>query len=194
MFEFVKDPLFQALPLAEESERRRRARERGLIFSAAELAAILKIWGDLIDGTPEHRIDALRLPMRDGGAVEIAPNNITFETKNDAPPSAEALHASMRHIAEHWQSKVVIPVDPTLSHESRLRARAYAEVYGIELDDSNECFLPLALTRAELARLPALRAEIRATHSDAPPARPDEEKRLANDYARRHPFRVPQAA
>lgn len=72
--------------------------------------------------------------------------------------------------------------------------RAYAEVYGLVLEDANECFAHLALTRDDLAALPALRAEIRARHQDAPPARPNEEEQLAAMYAARYPFRVLRAA
>ena len=194
MFEFLSDPLFHALPYRSDADRRRRARLRGLIFSPDELADLLTLWRDVIAGEPVHSIDRLTLPTHDGGTVEIAPHSIRINPPDRRPASPEALHAAMKHIAQHWNGEAAIPLDDTLSHEDRLRARAYAEVYGIKLTDTNESSLALRLTAAELARLPQLRAEIRATHADAPPARPNEEAELAATYRSRYPFRVPAAA
>ena len=194
MFEFLSDPLFHALPYGSDAERRRRAKLRGLIFSPDELAELLNLWRDVLAGEPVHSFDRLTLPTHDGGTVEIAPHSIRINQPDSRPASPEALHAAMKHIAQHWNGEATIPLDDTMSHEDRLRARAYAEVYGINLTDTNESFLALSLTAAELARLPQLRAEIRATHADAPPARPDEEAQLAAMYRRRYPFRAPAAA
>jgi hypothetical protein len=194
MFEFLSAPLFHALPYGSDAERRRRARLRGLIFSADELADLLALWRDVIAGEPVHSIDRLTLPTRDGGTVDLAPHSIRINPPESRPASPEALHAAMQHIAQHWSGEASIPYDAAASRTDRLLMRAYAEVYGVQLDDSNDCFAHLAFTRDELARLPALRAEIRATNSDVPPARTDEEAELAAMYRRRYPFRVPAAA
>ena len=174
-----------------DAERQRKARARGLIYSAEELAAILALWAGAWKGEPIHMIDRLRLPLATGGHVEISPNRVRIEQEEASP---EALRAAMLHIASHWQSKAVFCLDESMSHEERLKMRAYAEVYGIELYDANDSFLPLALTATELARLPELRRQIRATHRDAPPARPDEEQQLAAMYTRCNPFRMHSAA
>jgi hypothetical protein len=174
-----------------DAERRRRARERGTIFDADELAAILALWAGVGQGEPVHSIDRLRLSLVGGGNVEITPNRIQIEQQEASP---DALRAAMKHIAANWQGKAVIDLDEGMSREERLRMRAYAEVYGVELQDTNDSFLPLALKPAELARLPELRRLIRAMHQDAPPARPGEEQALAAMYARQNPFRNYTAA
>ena len=171
--------------------RRRRARERGLIFSADELAAILAIWAGAGQGKPVHSIDRLRLPLAGGGHVEITPNRISIEQEEASP---EALRATMLHIAAHWQGRAVFTPDDDMSRQERLRVRAYAEVYGVEVDDIDNLFRPTEFTAVDLATLPALRKQIRETHADAPPARPDEGKQLAAMYARRYPFRAALAA
>jgi hypothetical protein len=173
-----------------DAERRRQARARGLIFSADELAAILALWAGAGQGEPVHSIDRLRLPLTGGGHVEITPNRIQIEQDQASP---EALRAAMKHIAGNWQGRAVLGLDEHMSREERLRMRAYAEVYGVELTDLNDSFLPLALTVAELARLPELRQQIRDTHQDAPRAQRDEEqKRPAS--ARRLSLAAPKAA
>jgi hypothetical protein len=171
--------------------RRRRARERGLIFAADELAAILAVWAGAGQGAPAHSIDRLRLPLIGGGHVEITPSRIRIEQQEASP---EALRATMKHIAANWQGKAVIGLDERMSHEERLKLHAYAKVYGVELWDVNESFLPLALTAAERARLPEFCRQIRATHADAPPARQDERQDSAAMNARRRLLAAPQAA
>ena len=42
----------------------------------------------------------------------------------------------MHHIASDWGGKAVIPASDSVSREFRLMSRAYAEVYGIEMDDA----------------------------------------------------------
>lgn len=174
-----------------DAERQRQARARGLIYSPEELAAILALWAGAGQGEPVHSIDRLRLPLVGGGHVEITPNRIHIEQQEASP---EALRATMLHIAAHWQGRAVLDPEEGMSRQERLRARAYAEVYGVELDDVDNLFRPSAFTVRDLATLPALRKQIRETHADAPPARPDEERRLAAMYARCYPFRGPAAA
>jgi hypothetical protein len=174
-----------------DAERRRRARERGTIFDADELAAILALWAGAGQGEPVHSIDRLRLPLTGGGHVEITPNRIQIEQDEASP---EALRAAMKHIAANWQGRAVITLDEHMSREERLRMRAYAEVYGVELHDVNDSFLPLALTPAELARLPELRQKVRDTHQDAPPGRQDEAQEHAARNARRRSYPMPEAA
>ncbi len=164
---------------------------RALVYTPDELAAILALWADAFKGEPIHTSDRLRLPLADGGHVDIAPTGIQIDQKEASP---EALRAAMLHIAAHWQGRAVYDPEDGTSRQERLRVRAYAEVYGVEIDDVDDHFRPSALTAADLATLPALRKQIRETHPDAPPARPDEEKQLAAMYARRYPFRGPVAA
>ncbi len=83
-----------------------------------------------------------------------------------------------------------MPYDPTQSRAERLLAHAYADVFGVALDDRNEGFRATAFTSADLARLPALCAEVRAKHPDAPPARPSASRAVQQ----LRPFRVPRAA
>lgn len=181
-----------------ENERRDRARRSGFAFTADELADLLKLWRDAIAGEPVHTIDRLTLPTRDGGTVEVAPYSLRINPPNSGTPSPEALRAAMMHIAQQWGGKARLhgsPIpDEAPAREARLLIRAYAEVYGIDIDDDCEHTPRSAFTRDELARLPQLRAEIRAAHSDAPPERPNEEAELAAMYRRRYPFRAPAAA
>jgi hypothetical protein len=100
---------------------------------------------------------------RQGGHVEITPNRISIPHQ-DAPP--EALRATMLHIAAHWQGRAAFTPDDAMSRQERLRVRAYAEVYGVEIDDIDNLFRPTAFTAADLATLPALRKQIRETHAD----------------------------
>jgi hypothetical protein len=177
-----------------DAKRQQEARVRGFLFSTEELAEILVFWGDLIQGAIAHTIDSLRFPLADGNSVEITPSRISFE--KEIEPSAEAMRATVLHIAAQWEAKATLGIDEentSTSREYRLRMRAYAEVYGIELTDQSDVYRDLAFTKAELARLPELRREIRVTHRDAPPERPDEHKQLADAYARRYPFRLPAA-
>jgi len=98
--EYRGDGLYQC-----DALRRRRARERGLIFSPEELAAILAIWAGAGQGEPVHTIDRLRLPLTTGGHVVITPNRVQIEYEN---PSPEAMRAVMEHIAAKWQGMAVM--------------------------------------------------------------------------------------
>jgi antirestriction protein ArdC len=178
MHDFILDDYYEEL-WVYDAHWRRKAHWRGFVFSAEELAGILPLWAKATHGVALHRVDRLRLALRAGGNVEITPDRITLDV---AVPPPEAFRAAISHIATYWHSKAVIPLDHTTEHEFRLTARAYAEVYGIELRDRNDVqagaacddFHTLspesALTRAELACLPALRQVIRQTHNDAPPS------------------------
>jgi hypothetical protein len=142
------------------------ARNRKPHFDEAELARILEHWKPALRGAPQHGIEALHLPVQ-GGAVHITRQKISFETRGDAPPSPEAMRASMIHIRNLWGGKAAVCLTDKPDSETRLMQHAYAKVYGVELGDDNG-----PLSQAQLARLPALCSQIRAQHSDAPPDRP----------------------
>jgi hypothetical protein len=177
-----------------DAKRQQESRARGFLFSPEELAEILAFWGDLIQGAIVHTIDILRLPLTDGNSVEITPSRISFE--KEIEPSAEAMRATVLHIVAQWEAKATLGIDEentSTSRKYRLRMRAYASVYGIELTDQSDVYRDLAFTKAELALLPELRREIRVTHRDAPPERPDENEQFSAAYVRRYPFRLPAA-
>lgn len=108
--------------------------------------------------------------------------------ENDAPGT---LRAAVGYIVEHWQGRAALPFSAALERPFRLRMRAYAEVFGVQLHDPNESHAGGAFTRAELARLAALCAALRAAYPDAGPARPDNEQ---GAYARKQPSGEPLAA
>jgi hypothetical protein len=89
-----------------DAERRRRARERGTIFDADELAAILALWAGAGQGEPVHSIDRLRLPLTGGGHVEITPNRMA---RINETPSILQLRAKQRTLGgllgDRWQSE-----------------------------------------------------------------------------------------
>jgi hypothetical protein len=100
-----------------------------------------------------------------GTQTIIDPHKVSFV---GGKATDEQYRDAMKYIAKHWGGEAFIHPNPDTSREFRLKSLAYAEVYGIKLTDENG-----PLTKAELALLPALCREIRATHSDAPPPRPD---------------------
>ena len=170
-------------------QRKREARARGLLFEQAKLEEILKMWALALDTDPArkpfHNAERLSLPVAGGGTVHITETRIVLE--GGARENAEAYRATMLHIASEWGGKGFIhPMaannerDEIRNIEFRLRSRAYAEVYGIELHDRNP-----PLTAQQLAKLPMYRAFVRDCHADAPPKRPDEEATLAAMYAAR---------
>jgi hypothetical protein len=168
------------------SQERREALERGALFAADAFRSIVSIWGQVAKGAACHFVDKVTIPLVEGGRVTITPTSLSI----DSEMNHDTMRAAMRHIAEQWGGVATISPNQNLSRAERLLARAYAEVYGIALDDQNEGFRPTALTLAELARIPALCEEIRARHSDAPPSRPD----CPKSVQQQRPFRVPRAA
>lgn len=190
MYEFIFSDYRGSGAWNYNAQKEAEARKRGTVFAADQLRAILAIWAAAAEGQARHSVDRLTIPSQPGAAI-IQPNRITFEK---AEPNDAQMRASMAHMAEQWGGQGVIPMNPSTSREFRLRARAYAEVYGIRLDDANEAFRDLALTKAELARLPELRASIRRAHADAPPMRQNEDKAFAAMYAARNPYRAPAPA
>ncbi len=172
----------------EEEEFDRRQRERGsAAFAPADLAALAAIWEPARLVSQDHR--AASFELASGAIIRVAAGAI------EAPPTLdhEWERAAVRHVQSQWGGRAALPYGEQIDAEARLWARAYAEVYGVELYDPNELG-PQALQADQLARLPAMRAEIRARHADAPPARPDEAQQLAAMYAARYPFRMPMVA
>lgn len=186
MYEFMFNTFNGSNAWQYDAKAERKSRERGALFEPEQLQAILALWADAIKGQATHKVDRLTLPTVQG-PVHIEPNRIAFAN----PPSGATMRASMAHIADQWGGRAVIPMSASTSREFRLQARAYAEVFGIQLDDANETFRALALTKAELARLPELRRSIRAAYPEAPPERAGEARELAAANARRNPFRAP---
>ena len=152
-------------------------------FSMDELAQLRTIW------------NPARIGGGDRGAVATSPAGEQLQIGRyaiEAPSRFDPqwFRAAMRHIDEVWGGAAMIPADPRISVSDRLWARAYAEVYGVRLDDANELFTATALTADQLAGLADLRRQIRATHPDAPPERQGEAQELAGLQARRYPFRT----
>lgn len=158
-------------------------------FCPQTLRRIVAFWRDLAAEIDQNGGN-VRASLS-GSTVEILPRSLRFQQPEASP---EAVRAAVLHAREFWSGKAALGLSDSIGRETRLLFRAFADVYGVELNDANESFSHSALTAAELARLPALRAGIRATYQDAPPARPDEEKEIAAAYRRRYPFRLPAAA
>lgn len=163
---------------------RRKKSGTGFLFDPETLRAIMAVWADVMTAPPCHTVDKLTIPLANGAAVAITATSLRFE---NARPDHGTMRAAMLHVANHWGGAAIIPQDAGWSREERLLARAYAHVWGVDLDDRNELALPLSLTKAELDRLPAIVAAIRARHPDAPPARATRADRAA-------PVRVPEPA
>ena len=82
-------------------------------------------------------------------------------------PTANVMRAAMAKAADEWNGTIKVEAGPDTNRNQRLIARAYAQMFGITLTDDNDSIPGGALTRSELARLPALRDEIRALHPEA---------------------------
>lgn len=172
-----------------DEQRRRAARAGGFVFSAEEWAAILPLWAGVATAAPVCQLDRAIVPTQ-AGRVVITPRAVILSDE----PSAAELRAGMAHAASQWGGRASIPYNPATGRTYRLQARAFAEVYGIELHDANDLSAAGRFTADELAGLPAMRRAIRAAFADAPPERPDEQKQIAAGYARRYPFRIAAAA
>lgn len=148
---------------------RKEARKRGLRYGEAELTALFNIWAQAaLTDQAIHTADSVRLPTMQGGFVEITPRAVGYSGE----PTPEVYRAAMQHMATQWGGRGVIAYDPnnlpTLEH--RLRSLAYAQVYGIEMDDPAARLPGGKLTEKDLARIEVMTAQIRALHKDAPPA------------------------
>ena len=99
------------------------------------------------------------------------------------------MHGLMLHAQTCWNNTFRFMDRTGTLTENRTWERAYSEVYGVEMIDTCEAFVPTQLPLSEINRLPEMRREIRAWHGDAPPAPPNEVEHLKAHYAARYPFR-----
>jgi hypothetical protein len=118
--------------------------------------------------------DQITVSYKGGPQTIIEPHRVSFV---GGTATDEQYRDAEKYIAKHWGGKSFISMNPNTSREFRLKSLAYAQVYGNKLVDENNDHPALALTNAELARLPALCSEIRARHPDAPPDRPADRNR-----------------
>ncbi len=168
------DPTDHVSPNVRDDIKRKQAeeaRKRGTHFAPEEFDALKAIWSSVIPTKAEHTTDYLRLHTQGGGHVQITRDRVTFNTSGF---SDEARHEAMRCAALHaktlWNGKR----DVFGSQESQLWALAYGKVYGVETfttapqpsGRSSYASLPQDM----IDRLPAMMAQIRAMHPDAPAA------------------------
>jgi hypothetical protein len=170
-FIFLRDP----------ADYGRVQREPGAVaFTADALAVLATLWTPARYEGQDFEAATFRLPGGQGFRV--------LDDAIEAPAAPDHLwhQAAMRHIATRWGGRCFLALDPEGDPEPRLWARAYAEVCGVELADPNDLFVPYALLARQLARVTAMREEIRALHADAPPAK----QRPPSPCRRRTPSRL----
>jgi len=160
----------------------RRTRARGPHFTAAELDELLTLWRPLRPIWVAHDAHSLRLTTPAGEGVTIAREGLGMRSPGTINHSYMRLAAL--HAARYWGGERRV----SGADEFRLWGRAYGDVYGVVTYD------PGYLSPDLEARLPAMRAQVRAMHPDAPPDRPNEAATIAAAYARRFPFAIPRAA
>jgi hypothetical protein len=172
-------PFFIFLHEPADYERLQRER-RAVAFTAESLAGLTAAWAPARYAGQDFEAATFILPS--GGSFRVLDDVITAPAALDH----DWLRAAMRHIESHWGGRCFLTLDLAGDPEPRLWARAYAEVYGVELDDPNDLFLPYALLARQLARVTAMPEEIRALHADTPPAK----QRPPSPCRRRTPSRL----
>ena len=83
---------------------------------------------------------------------------------------ADQMSVLVAKILGNWDSSTKVLAPPGCDCHKRVVARAYAQVFDFPFIDENDDLPGGALTKAELARLPALRREVRRIHPGAPRA------------------------